>query len=76
VSTAVYDIAGRRPALTTGGGTSDARFIRTACPVVELGLVGQTMHGVDERATIEDIETLARIYERALELYFPAFAPQ
>ena len=73
---AVYDIAGRRPVLTTGGGTSDARFIRTACPVVELGLVGQTMHGVDERVAVDDIETLARIYERALELYFPALAPR
>jgi succinyl-diaminopimelate desuccinylase len=71
---AVHDITGRRPSLSTSGGTSDARFIKAACPVVELGLVGQTMHGVDERAPIEDIETLARIYERALELYFPAFA--
>jgi len=74
LSDAVHDVAGRRPVLTTGGGTSDARFIRTACPVVELGLVGQTMHGVDERVATGDIETLARIYERALELYFPAFA--
>jgi succinyl-diaminopimelate desuccinylase len=74
VSDAVHDIVARRPVLSTSGGTSDARFIRTACPVVELGLVGQTMHGVDERVSIEDIETLSRIYERALELYFPAFA--
>ena len=74
LSDAVHDIAGRRPVLSTSGGTSDARFISAACPVVELGLVGQTMHGVDERAPVEDIETLARIYERALTLYFPAFA--
>jgi succinyl-diaminopimelate desuccinylase len=74
VSEAVHDIVGRRPVLSTSGGTSDARFIQAACPVVELGLVGQTMHGVDERVPIADIETLARIYERALELYFAAFA--
>ncbi|WP_158818998.1 succinyl-diaminopimelate desuccinylase [Methylocapsa sp. S129] len=74
LSDAVEDIVGRRPVLSTSGGTSDARFIKTACPVVELGLVGQTMHGVDERASIEDIEMLARVYERALTLYFPAFA--
>jgi succinyl-diaminopimelate desuccinylase len=73
---AVHHVTGRRPILSTNGGTSDARFIKAACPVVELGLVGQTMHGVDERAPIEDIETLTRIYERALELYFPAFAPR
>jgi succinyl-diaminopimelate desuccinylase len=74
LSDAVHEMTGRRPALSTSGGTSDARFIHTVCPVVELGLVGQTMHGVDERASIDDIETLARIYERALALYFPAFA--
>jgi succinyl-diaminopimelate desuccinylase len=74
VSDAVHDIVARQPVLSTSGGTSDARFISAACPVVELGLVGQTMHGVDERASIEDIETLTRIYQRALELYFPAFA--
>jgi succinyl-diaminopimelate desuccinylase len=74
LSEAVGEICGRRPILSTGGGTSDARFIKTACPVVELGLVGQTMHGVDERVAVEDIETLTRVYERVLELYFPAFA--
>ena len=56
--------------LSTGGGTSDARFIKAACPVVEIGLVGATMHGVDERVAVDDIEALSRIYERALELYF------
>jgi succinyl-diaminopimelate desuccinylase len=74
LSEAVADNCGRRPILSTGGGTSDARFITAACPVVELGLVGQTMHGVDERVPIADIERLTRIYERVLELYFPAFA--
>jgi succinyl-diaminopimelate desuccinylase len=71
---AVEQAAGRRPALSTNGGTSDARFIKSACPVVELGLVGRTMHGFDERASLADLETLTNIYERALELYFPAFA--
>ena len=75
LSDAVYAITGRRPVLSTSGGTSDARFIKTACPVVELGLVGQTMHGVDECAAIEDIEALSLIYERTLAAYFPAFAP-
>jgi succinyl-diaminopimelate desuccinylase len=76
LSEAVHDVVGRRPALSTSGGTSDARFISKVCPVVELGLVGQTMHAVDERAAIADIEALTRIYERALALYFPAFARQ
>jgi succinyl-diaminopimelate desuccinylase len=67
---AVEAIAGRRPSLATNGGTSDARFIKDYCPVVELGLVGETMHAIDERVRIEDVENLSRIYERALELYF------
>jgi succinyl-diaminopimelate desuccinylase len=71
---AVHDVVGRRPVLSTSGGTSDARFISAVCPVVELGLVGQTMHAVDKRAPLADIEALTRIYERALALYFPAFA--
>jgi succinyl-diaminopimelate desuccinylase len=62
--------------MSTSGGTSDARFIKSACPVVELGLVGDTMHAVDERASIEDIETLTRIYERALALYFSRFGEE
>ncbi|WP_271206066.1 succinyl-diaminopimelate desuccinylase [Methylopila jiangsuensis] len=66
VSDAVEAETGRRPALTTGGGTSDARFIKSYCPVVEFGLVGQTMHQVDERVAVADLETLTRIYERAL----------
>lgn len=70
VSQAVTDVTGRSPKLSTGGGTSDARFLKDACPVVELGLVGASMHGVDEHADIADLEALSRIYERALELYF------
>jgi succinyl-diaminopimelate desuccinylase len=66
IADAVEAETGRRPALTTTGGTSDARFIRNHCPVVEFGLVGQTMHQVDERVSVADLETLTRIYERAL----------
>jgi succinyl-diaminopimelate desuccinylase len=73
VAKAIEDVTGRRPELSTKGGTSDARFIKNACPVVEFGLVGATMHAVDERAPVDDIEALSRIYERALELYFSGF---
>jgi succinyl-diaminopimelate desuccinylase len=74
VAEAVTDVTGRKPSLSTGGGTSDARFIKNACPVVELGLVNATIHGVDERVAVDDLEALSRIYERALELYFAQFA--
>jgi succinyl-diaminopimelate desuccinylase len=70
VEEAVRDVTGRRPSLSTGGGTSDARFIKNACPVVELGLVNATIHAVNERVALDDLEALSRIYERALELYF------
>ena len=74
VAAAVQDVTGRRPALSTGGGTSDARFIKNACPVVELGLVNATIHAVDERTPLDELEALSRIYERALERYFGEFA--
>ncbi|WP_026606195.1 succinyl-diaminopimelate desuccinylase [Methylocapsa acidiphila] len=61
---------GRRPELSTSGGTSDARFIRAYCPVLEFGLVGQTMHMVDERVAVADVEALAEIYRAVLEEYF------
>ncbi|MEA1943568.1 MAG: succinyl-diaminopimelate desuccinylase [Pseudomonadota bacterium] len=61
---------GRRPALTTGGGTSDARFIQAYGPVAEFGLVGATMHQVNERVPVGDIESLTRIYTRILDRYF------
>jgi succinyl-diaminopimelate desuccinylase len=70
VAKAVSDVTGRKPSLSTGGGTSDARFIRHACPVVELGLVNATIHAVNERVAVDDLEALSLIYERALELYF------
>lgn len=61
---------GRAPKLSTTGGTSDARFIKDYCSVVEFGLVGQTMHKIDERAPVADIEKLSQIYLRILERYF------
>jgi succinyl-diaminopimelate desuccinylase len=71
---AVEDIAGRLPELSTTGGTSDARFIRALCPVVELGLVGATMHQVDERAPVAEILQLQAVYERLIARYFEAFS--
>jgi succinyl-diaminopimelate desuccinylase len=73
VAGAVRDVAGRAPELSTSGGTSDARFIRALCPVVELGLVGKTMHQVDERAPVAEIAQLQAVYERLIERYFEVF---
>jgi succinyl-diaminopimelate desuccinylase len=70
VVAAIADVTGRKPSLSTTGGTSDARFIKNYCPVLEFGLVGATMHQVDERTPIADLETLAAIYRRILERYF------
>lgn len=70
VSRAVAETTGQTPDLSTTGGTSDARFIRKLCPVVEFGLVGATMHGIDERVPVEDLRRLTAAYERLIELYF------
>jgi succinyl-diaminopimelate desuccinylase len=70
VSQAVEAVTGRKPELSTTGGTSDARFIQNDCPVIEFGVVGQTMHKVDERVAIADIDTLTAIYRKALERFF------
>ena len=70
VSEAIAVEIGRRPALSTSGGTSDARFIKDYCPVVEFGLVGQTMHAVDERTSVADLENLTAIFARVLQAYF------
>ena len=67
---AVEAETGRRPVLSTSGGTSDARFVKDHCPVVECGLVGRTMHEVDERACITQIHQLKAIYMRILRDYF------
>jgi succinyl-diaminopimelate desuccinylase len=66
VAGAVQKRLGKMPELSTTGGTSDARFIKNACPVVEFGLVGQTMHKVNERARVEDIQALTDIYADVL----------
>ena len=63
---------GLRPALSTSGGTSDARFVQRYCPVIEFGLVGTTMHQANEHVTVADIEGLTRIYQRFLRLFFAA----
>ena len=70
IARAVEAETGRVPELSTSGGTSDARFIKNHCPVVEFGLVGKTMHQVDERIEIEQIEQLKAIYTRILTDYF------
>lgn len=70
VSQAVQEAFGVAPALTTTGGTSDARYIRNYCPVVELGLRNETAHMVDEHCAVEDVRTLARCYEAVLRRYF------
>ena len=71
---AVQEATGRVPDLSTTGGTSDARFIRSLCPVVEFGLVGSTMHQVDERVPVQEIRDLAKAYEALIRRYFAAFA--
>jgi succinyl-diaminopimelate desuccinylase len=70
LSRAIAAETGRVPALSTTGGTSDARFIKDYCPVVEFGLVGQTMHQVDECVAVADIERLTGIFARFLDDYF------
>jgi succinyl-diaminopimelate desuccinylase len=70
VADSVERVCGERPEMSTTGGTSDARFIKDHCPVCEFGLVGQTMHKVDERCRIDDITALEGIYGSILEGYF------
>ncbi len=70
VASAVKAETGRTPEMSTTGGTSDARFVKNHCPVVEFGLVGHRMHQVDERVRISDIHDLKRIYARVLTDYF------
>ena len=67
---AIAEITGRKPKLSTSGGTSDARFIKDYCPVLEFGLVGATMHQVDECTPLSDLRTLTAIYRRIIEKYF------
>ena len=67
---AIEEFTGRKPELSTSGGTSDARFISNYCPVIEFGLVGQTMHQIDERTPVADLEQLTKIYRGILDRYF------
>ncbi|MDE2578645.1 MAG: succinyl-diaminopimelate desuccinylase [Hyphomicrobiales bacterium] len=67
---AIKEKTGLSPELSTGGGTSDARFITHYCPVVEFGLVGKTIHATDENTTLADLETLTAIYGAIIERYF------
>lgn len=73
LAAAVKSVTGEAPILSTTGGISDARFLRKLCPVVELGLVGATMHAVDECTSVQEIEDLTRIYEQVILGYFAAF---
>jgi succinyl-diaminopimelate desuccinylase len=70
IAESVAEVTGRRPQLSTSGGTSDARFIKNYCPVVEFGLAGATMHQVDERVSVVDIAALTAIYRHVLDRYF------
>jgi succinyl-diaminopimelate desuccinylase len=70
VAEVVAEITGRRPSLSTTGGTSDARFIKDYCPVIEFGLVGATAHQVDERTPVGDLVKLTAIYRGILDRYF------
>ena len=70
LSAAVETVTQKSPELSTGGGTSDARFIKDVCPVVEFGLVGQTMHQIDERVPLSDLDLLTKIYVEFLSVYF------
>jgi succinyl-diaminopimelate desuccinylase len=70
VASAITAATNRQPQLTTGGGTSDARFIKDLCPVMEFGLVGDTMHQVNERVPVDAIRALSRIYLDVLKRFF------
>lgn len=69
-ASAIEEVTGRKPELSTSGGTSDARFISSYCPVIEFGLVGQTMHQVNERVPVKDLEKLTQVYRGILTRYF------
>ena len=74
VAAAVKRVTGREPELSTSGGTSDARFIKDHCPVVEFGLVGSTIHQIDEHVALADLKALSEIYRCLLDGYFARFA--
>ena len=67
---AIAEVTGIKPKLSTTGGTSDARFIKDYCPVLEFGLLGQTMHQVDERVPVAELVALTAVYRTIIEKYF------
>jgi succinyl-diaminopimelate desuccinylase len=73
VAAAILETTGETTDMSTTGGTSDARFIRALCPVLEFGLVGETMHAVDERVPVSQIRDLQAAYQRIIERYFERF---
>jgi succinyl-diaminopimelate desuccinylase len=66
----IQEVLGVTPDLSTTGGTSDARFIRQYCPVIEFGGVGKTMHKVDEHVAVDDVRALADVYHALLNKFF------
>ncbi|MCL4766637.1 MAG: succinyl-diaminopimelate desuccinylase [Hyphomicrobiaceae bacterium] len=76
MAAAVQAVTGRVPRLSTGGGTSDARFIQAVCPVIEFGLVNETIHQVDERVPLADLHQLTAVYERFIAGFFARSAGQ
>jgi succinyl-diaminopimelate desuccinylase len=73
LSEAVNEVTGLTPSLSTDGGTSDARFIKEYCPVVEFGLLTASIHKADENVSVADLEQLTAIYRRFIALYFETF---
>ncbi|HKQ54876.1 MAG TPA: succinyl-diaminopimelate desuccinylase [Methyloceanibacter sp.] len=73
LSEAINEVTGLTPSLSTDGGTSDARFIKEYCPVVEFGLTTASIHKADEHVAVADIETLTAVYRRFIALYFETF---
>lgn len=71
--TAIQNITGKTPELSTSGGTSDARFIKNYCPVIEFGLVNETIHQIDERVAVQDLHDLTEIYKAFIMQYFDVF---
>lgn len=70
IAAAIEKATGQKPELSTSGGTSDARYIKNHCPVIEFGIVGETMHKTDERVAVSDMHALAGIYQDILKIFF------
>ena len=73
VTASIEEATGRKPELSTAGGTSDARFIKDYCPVIEFGLVGSSMHQTDEAVPVEELRAVTRVYRGILDRYFATF---